>query len=65
MAEGSNYDYLFKVDWFGFVMLKDIVHVIIQVVLIGDSGVGKSYVVSCCLFSRSFTEFFKKKLYAL
>jgi len=46
MAEGSNYDYLFKVCQAGVAGV--IWFSLLQVVLIGDSGVGKSYVFCSC-----------------
>jgi hypothetical protein len=45
MAEGSNFDYLFKVRWLGTVESTPHLTWHPQVVLIGDSGVGKSYVL--------------------
>jgi serine kinase of HPr protein (carbohydrate metabolism regulator) len=45
MTEGSNYDYLFKVISFRSVSGLALIEVYTQqVVLIGDSGVGKSFV---------------------
>lgn len=50
MAEGSNYDYLFKVHSMlsSFIVFPNLST---KVVLIGDSGVGKSYVFHqiCCI----------------
>jgi GTPase SAR1 family protein len=42
MTEGSNYDYLFKVCPAANLLLQRDLTVAYQVVLIGDSGVGKS-----------------------
>ena len=45
MAEGSNYDYLFKVDRLVMTRGYECSLDFPKVVLIGDSGVGKSYVL--------------------
>ena len=50
MAEGSNYDYLFKVDHHLSTREIGLLTALLQVVLIGDSGVGKSYVSSSSAF---------------
>lgn len=42
MAESSNYDYLFKVTLL-LLFEYTVVDLAVQVVLIGDSGVGKRY----------------------
>ena len=46
MSEGSNYDYLFKVNSFRLEFTSALTEIRSQqVVLIGDSGVGKSSVL--------------------
>lgn len=50
MAEGSNYDYLFKVRLVPRNALFGNSSCGPQVVLIGDSGVGKSYVLKEAIF---------------
>jgi len=54
MTEGSNYDYLFKVHLTSLILAWRWLNLHTQqVVLIGDSGVGKSFVFELFLFAKA------------